>query len=339
MQIGDNIRRYRKEKNMTQAQLAQMLDVSVQAVSKWETGAGLPDTTQLVPLSQALNISIDKLLMNTDRQKEYTRRWEYALRHYHGDLEKQLEVCTQILEEDPENTDFLFRASMIEMWMADDAPDEENRMMHLSRAVRYAEKRLKLRPDDEVCKEHLVPLYDALGLEDKALKMAYSCANESRALLWVLKGEALKKHHQKRIQRAFQDLLNEMDHAGYPQEVEALIRAAIPDGNYQHFIQFILRHRIDQFHAQVNAGQDDDAMATLRELLDLSKQADKTHADPRFTAPLFDQLTGYPSTEDMPYLIPHDVDMLFFNQGLLIPERLKTRQDYLRLMEEAEKFR
>ena len=38
MSISENIRRYRKKLDMTQAQLAQRLGVSVQAVSRWETG-------------------------------------------------------------------------------------------------------------------------------------------------------------------------------------------------------------------------------------------------------------------------------------------------------------
>ena len=61
MSIGERIAALRKEANLSQGQLASMLDVSRQAVSKWESGAGLPDVTQIVPLAQALNVSTDAL--------------------------------------------------------------------------------------------------------------------------------------------------------------------------------------------------------------------------------------------------------------------------------------
>ncbi len=46
---------------ITQEELASVLCVTGQAVSKWESGAGLPDITQVVPLAQALNVSTDAL--------------------------------------------------------------------------------------------------------------------------------------------------------------------------------------------------------------------------------------------------------------------------------------
>lgn len=60
--IGRFIAQCRKEKNMTQKQLADRLGVSDKAVSKWETGKGLPDAGYMVPLSEMLEISVNELL-------------------------------------------------------------------------------------------------------------------------------------------------------------------------------------------------------------------------------------------------------------------------------------
>ncbi|WP_156627586.1 helix-turn-helix domain-containing protein [Clostridium tertium] len=49
---------------MSQEQLAEMLDVSRQAVSKWESGNGYPETEKLILISKALNVSIDYLLLD-----------------------------------------------------------------------------------------------------------------------------------------------------------------------------------------------------------------------------------------------------------------------------------
>ncbi len=67
MSLGNNIKKYRHDLGMTQEELAGMLCITSQAVSRWESGAGLPDITQVIPLAQALNVSIDALFgFNTD---------------------------------------------------------------------------------------------------------------------------------------------------------------------------------------------------------------------------------------------------------------------------------
>ena len=55
MSLGNNIKQFRKELGITQEELAARLFVTSQAVSKWESGAGLPDTAQIVPLAKALS--------------------------------------------------------------------------------------------------------------------------------------------------------------------------------------------------------------------------------------------------------------------------------------------
>lgn len=60
--VGQNIRRFRKEKKLTQSELAELIGVSVQAISKWETDAGMPDISQIVPLARVLEVSTDCLL-------------------------------------------------------------------------------------------------------------------------------------------------------------------------------------------------------------------------------------------------------------------------------------
>ena len=61
MSLGNNIKKYRHDLGMTQEELAGILCITSQAVSRWESGAGLPDITQIVPLAKALNVSTDAL--------------------------------------------------------------------------------------------------------------------------------------------------------------------------------------------------------------------------------------------------------------------------------------
>ena len=71
-ELAKNICRYRKEKGLTQEELARKLGVTFQAVSKWETAQTLPDITLLPGLSQLLDISIDKLLGYVSYDKQIT---------------------------------------------------------------------------------------------------------------------------------------------------------------------------------------------------------------------------------------------------------------------------
>ena len=64
MSLAQNIKRLRLDKNLTQEQLASMLGVSAQAVSKWETTDTYPDGALLVPLAKALDVSLDELFEN-----------------------------------------------------------------------------------------------------------------------------------------------------------------------------------------------------------------------------------------------------------------------------------
>lgn len=59
--IGAFIAQCRKEKNLTQMQLAELLGITNQAVSKWENGRGMPDVSLLQPLCDALGISLNEL--------------------------------------------------------------------------------------------------------------------------------------------------------------------------------------------------------------------------------------------------------------------------------------
>lgn len=62
MQIGENIRKFRKEKNMTQEEMARRLGVTPPAVNKWENGNSCPDIMLLAPIARLLDISVDTLL-------------------------------------------------------------------------------------------------------------------------------------------------------------------------------------------------------------------------------------------------------------------------------------
>ncbi len=64
--IAEKIKKYRKERDMTQDALAQVLGVSPQSVSKWECGDGYPDITLLPSIANYFEITIDELIGNDE---------------------------------------------------------------------------------------------------------------------------------------------------------------------------------------------------------------------------------------------------------------------------------
>ncbi|MBQ8717670.1 MAG: helix-turn-helix transcriptional regulator [Clostridia bacterium] len=60
--IGQNIKRFRTQKGLTQTAVADAIHVTPQAVSRWETGACYPDLESLINLAVYLHVTVDDLL-------------------------------------------------------------------------------------------------------------------------------------------------------------------------------------------------------------------------------------------------------------------------------------
>ena len=71
MSLGNNIKTFRKKLGLTQEELASQLYVTSQAVSKWESENGLPDTAQIVPIAKALNVTTDALFGMDSNTTDY----------------------------------------------------------------------------------------------------------------------------------------------------------------------------------------------------------------------------------------------------------------------------
>jgi DNA-binding XRE family transcriptional regulator/desulfoferrodoxin (superoxide reductase-like protein) len=68
--VGALISALRKEKKMTQKEIAQMMNISDKTISKWERGIGCPDVSLLAELSNILGINIEKILLGDLDEKK-----------------------------------------------------------------------------------------------------------------------------------------------------------------------------------------------------------------------------------------------------------------------------
>ena len=66
MKLCEQIYKFRCEKKLSQSELAEALDVSRQSVSKWETGAAVPELSKLMLMSELFGVSLDELVNGSE---------------------------------------------------------------------------------------------------------------------------------------------------------------------------------------------------------------------------------------------------------------------------------
>jgi len=70
MKFNEKLQKMRKEKGLAQEALAEMLDVSRQAISKWESGQAYPETDKLIIVSEIFGVTVDSLLKDGEPQSD-----------------------------------------------------------------------------------------------------------------------------------------------------------------------------------------------------------------------------------------------------------------------------
>ena len=77
MSLGQNLQFLRKQKDMTQEQLAELLEVSRQSVSKWESDTTFPETDKLLQIANLFHCTLDDLM-----QKDISTQYVEDTNHY-----------------------------------------------------------------------------------------------------------------------------------------------------------------------------------------------------------------------------------------------------------------
>ncbi|MBQ8641561.1 MAG: helix-turn-helix transcriptional regulator [Clostridia bacterium] len=106
MTMGQIIKKLRKERDLTQEELAEQLNITAQAVSRWESGTGMPDISQVVPLANAFGVSTDVLFGMQDQDADaeverFIRETEYKICNRPEGVQAfmhNLECCNAIQE-------------------------------------------------------------------------------------------------------------------------------------------------------------------------------------------------------------------------------------------------
>ena len=93
--IGGFLKELRKEKNLTQEQLAEMLGVSGRTVSRWETGFNMPDISLLVELADFYDVSVPEIIngeRKSETMNEDVKEMALSLSDYAEEINKKIKT-------------------------------------------------------------------------------------------------------------------------------------------------------------------------------------------------------------------------------------------------------
>lgn len=198
--IGENIKRLRRERDLTQEEMAAHLGISFQSVSKWERGDGYPDITMLPSLANYFNISIDELIgmseiAKSEKYDEINGIW--ADNNKKGLHYENVILMRRSLKTFPNNALLLVQLST-SLEKLDGT--EEEKAKNLKESIAAQEQILRYGADSEVRSATLYNIcfaYMKNGEYGKALEQAKKLPNlykaRENALVYFLEGE--EKHH------------------------------------------------------------------------------------------------------------------------------------------------
>jgi len=194
--IGDNIRRLRRQRNLTQEEVAAHLGISFQSVSKWERGDGYPDITMLPALAHYFQTTVDNLLGISEIEKDqqyHTINRAWAENNASGLHRENVTLMRQSLKTFPNDALLLVQLSTSLEKL--DGTDEEKRA-YLKESIAVQEQILRYGEDSEVRGATMYNIcfaYQKAGEPEKALAQALKLPNlykaRENALVYFLEGE------------------------------------------------------------------------------------------------------------------------------------------------------
>lgn len=157
LSIGENIKLFRKAKDITQEQLAEMLNVSSQSVSRWELGICYPDMEFLPMLAEIFEITVDKLLgvdniAEKKKVDEYLNRFQAAINQ--GKIDECISIAREGVAEYPNNYALLNKLMYALFVSGDDTGNisnwKENMENYDAEITSLGERIMKYCPDQNI---------------------------------------------------------------------------------------------------------------------------------------------------------------------------------------------
>ena len=188
IKIAENLKKLRKQRNLTQEELAQFLGVSFQAISKWERNEGYPDITFLPSIANFFEISLDELMgMEQIRNQQYLIDI-FRLEHDYvskGEYKEAEKILRDAIKTFPNNYGLLSELAIV---LSFDETVKENGMASAKEAISLCERVLANSTNEKVrstTRTTLCFLYESIDEKEKAVALVKALPHfwESRECL------------------------------------------------------------------------------------------------------------------------------------------------------------
>ena len=276
MTIGQRIREQRRKAELTQEQLAELLSVSPQAVSRWETDAAMPDISLLLPLCNLFGVSADYLLGMETYEKDLRRaEFDEAFKDYwkHDDKEKNYEIACRAAAEYPGDMPYLEWLASAEFYLAFLRGDDAEYRALLESAVGHYRTVLDRADDRKLlaqARHGIVLSLHHLGRNAEARAFAEAEEDERKRgemLVFCLEGEAKRQHCQKLADGALFELLMRLRDIGGLEACDAaerIVGLLFPDGNLGFLHNTLQYNAVQKAFLLCAAQRWDEAVDALR---------------------------------------------------------------------------
>lgn len=201
IKLSENIKKYRRQKDMTQEQLASILGVSVQAVSRWENASTYPDISLLPAIASYFDVSLDELMgMEAYKdEKEIEKIYEQVKENARdGLISENVALLKDAAKRYPRNYELLSR---LVHELTFEYTSDEHEKQNLSQALDIIDRILEECTDMQICNSMIGQKIFALrrlGRMEQAIELAEKCPSiwdsYNYKLLNVYSGEKLKEH-------------------------------------------------------------------------------------------------------------------------------------------------
>ena len=199
LMIGDKLKKLRRNRDLTQEEVAAHIGISYQAISKWERGDGYPDITMLPTLANYFGVSIDELIgmdeiSSAQRLDDINQKWQENREK--GSHKENVELMRSALKIYPNNALLLIQLSA-SLERLDGT--EKEKKEYLRESILLHEQILRYCDDSEIRGAALFNISDAYyryGNYEKAIEYAEKLPNlyktRETALVQILKDDAEK---------------------------------------------------------------------------------------------------------------------------------------------------
>ena len=307
--IGGKIKLFRKNRGITQEQLADYLNISFQSVSKWECGDAYPDITMLPKIAMFFGVTTDELLC-IDKLKEQEEIAEYKQRRNDalaiGHTQQAVAVMREATAKYPGNYELMYL--MAYAIYTDSLNDRDYQQNAWKEVISIGEKVLAECKNTDTRTEMIEVMcyaYRGLGEMDKAAKLIRDNLNglwvsRERMLEYVLEGDELLIHRQRTLVNLTELLSWEMwsiaailDPKGKLTVLESIFKLyamIFTDGNYGYYHIKLPHFHIAAMQIYLKLGDYSKALEDLKNAAHHAVAFDQLAPGAPYTSPLTNKL-------------------------------------------------